>query len=108
MAAGRPLAVRLRGGVDVCDSDALGGLVGVGGERQGGRQRGNGTAALLLAAVRLLAVRLRGGVDVYGSGALGGRSAVGVGGGRRRWALGGGGDRRRWASVLIWAAARGC
>ena len=67
--------------------------VGVG----GGRQRGNGTAALLLAAVRLLAVRLRGGVDVYGSGALGGR-----------WALGGGGDRRRWASVLIWAAARGC
>ena len=51
----------------------------------GGRQRGNGTAALLLAAVRLLAVRLRGGVDVYGSGALGGRSAVGVGGGRRSW-----------------------
>ena len=31
MAAGRPLAVRLRGGGDVSDGDALGGLVGVGG-----------------------------------------------------------------------------
>ena len=34
LAAGRPLAVRLRGGGNVCDSDALGGLVVVGGERR--------------------------------------------------------------------------
>ena len=34
LAAGRPLAVRLHGGGNVCDSDALGGLVVVGGERR--------------------------------------------------------------------------
>ena len=41
-----------------------------------GRRRGNGAAALLLAALRLLAVRFHGDVDVCGSDALGGRSAV--------------------------------
>ena len=94
LAAGRSLAGCLRGRGDVCDSDALSGLVDVGGERQlwwwvslmgvgAGRRRGNGAAALLLAALRLLAVRFRGEVNVCVSDTLGGRSAVGVGGGRQ-------------------------
>ena len=64
--------------------------------------------------MRLLAVQFCGGVDVYDSDALDGlsSSAVGIGGGRRRWALawGVGGGRRRGAAVqllvLIWVAAR--
>ena len=84
LAAGRPLAVRLSGGGDICKSDALRGLMGVGGERQrwrwaslmsvgAGRRRGNDAAALLLEALRLLTVQFCGDVDVCGSDTLGSR-----------------------------------